>query len=102
MNGWLLVSGDAGSSESEVRGGIGEDEGLEALMAVAANAGIAVCVWVLTNGKRQGPAVGWNSSTPGRSVAVFPRGGHTRSSRGTWRAVARLLSGFSDRGFTRC
>ena len=34
------------------------------------------------------------------AVQVTARGGHTRSSSGTSRAVARLLSAFTDPGFT--
>ena len=52
----------------------------------------------------RGPCRG-SGSKQGRSLSRWnrtrgPRGGHTRSSSGTSRAVARLLSAFSDPGFT--
>jgi len=56
MNGSPLFTGDAGSSESEIRRYILENDWLEALIALPEqlfyNTGIATYVWVLTNRKR--------------------------------------------------
>ena len=56
MNGSPLFTGDAGSSESEIRRHILENDWLEALIALPEqlfyNTGIATYVWVITNRKR--------------------------------------------------
>jgi len=56
MNGSPLFTGDAGSSESEIRRHILEKDLLEALIALPEqlfyNTGIATYIWVLTNRKR--------------------------------------------------
>jgi type I restriction enzyme M protein len=56
MNGSPLFTGDAGSSESEIRRHILEHDRLEALIALPEqlfyNTGIATYIWVLTNRKR--------------------------------------------------
>ncbi len=56
MNGSPLFTGDAGSSESEIRRHILEHDWLEALVALPEqlfyNTGIATYIWVLTNRKR--------------------------------------------------
>lgn len=56
MNGSPLFTGDAGSSESEIRRHILENDWLEALIALPEqlfyNTGIATYIWVLTNRKR--------------------------------------------------
>lgn len=56
MNGSPLFTGDAGSSESEIRRWVLEHDLLEALIALPEqlfyNTGIATYVWVLTNRKR--------------------------------------------------
>src|SRR5688572_19542190 len=58
MNGSPLFTGDAGSGESEIRRFIGENDLLEALIALPEqpfyNTGIATYVWVVTN--RKAPA----------------------------------------------
>jgi type I restriction enzyme M protein len=56
MNGSPLFTGDAGSSESEIRRWILENDWLEALIALPEqlfyNTGIATYIWVLSNRKR--------------------------------------------------
>jgi type I restriction enzyme M protein len=56
MNGSPLFTGDAGSSESEIRRWILENDWLEALIALPEqlfyNTGIATYIWVLTNRKQ--------------------------------------------------